>query len=211
MMVRCINSGVGGWAGGILYQSDFSRYAVHPGDQMYGQIFSTPLCLLGSNILGIVATSCARGFYPNEPLLWKLYDLLQAIQRNEAPVARAAVFFAAFAFFLSQLSVTTFPRRLANMICLTVTFGRWCRSSQAEWISQLCALITSISTANSFISAISGYAVFLEPHTGIIFADYLSLRHCRIKLSHPFLPQTGSDCWFWHGLNWRAPIAWVHV
>ncbi|KIK40576.1 hypothetical protein CY34DRAFT_259084 [Suillus luteus UH-Slu-Lm8-n1] len=87
VMVRCINSGIGGWAGGILYQSgaqsfvgqrsltrwallDFSRYAVHPGDQVYGQIFSIPLCLLGSNILGIVTTSCARGLYPNEPLLW---------------------------------------------------------------------------------------------------------------------------------------------
>lgn len=76
VMVKCINSGIGGWAGGILYQSDFSRYAVHPGDQVYGQILSIPLCLLGSNILGIITTSCARGFYPNEPLLWKLYDLL---------------------------------------------------------------------------------------------------------------------------------------
>ncbi|PPQ99769.1 hypothetical protein CVT24_009672 [Panaeolus cyanescens] len=104
-MMRMITSGIGGWAGGILYQSDFSRYAVQPGDQIWGQIFIIPICLFGSNILGIITTSCARGLYPEEPLLWKLYDLLQAIQMHEGKGARAAVFFAAFAFFLSQISV----------------------------------------------------------------------------------------------------------
>ena len=102
---------------------DFSRYSRKQGDQLFGQIFIIPLCLLGSNILGIVTTSCARGFYPDEPLLWyglylrqehpltntmlrKLYDLLAAIQRHGSSKARAAVFFASFAFFLSQMSVT---------------------------------------------------------------------------------------------------------
>ena len=102
---------------------DFSRYAVRSGDQLYGQIFAIPLCLLGSNILGIVTTSCARGLYPDEPLLWyvtkrgclsdtdhsgcrKLYDLFAAIQRYGGSGARAAVFFASLAFFLAQLGVT---------------------------------------------------------------------------------------------------------
>jgi hypothetical protein len=35
----------------------------------------------------------------------RLYDLFEAIQRHEGPAARAAVFFGAFAFFLSQISV----------------------------------------------------------------------------------------------------------
>ncbi|KAG1862376.1 NCS1 nucleoside transporter family [Suillus tomentosus] len=213
VMVRCINSGIGGWAGGILYQSDFSRYAVHPGDQVYGQIFSIPLCLLGSNILGIVTTSCARGFYPNEPLLWKLYDLLQAIQRNEAPAARAAVFFAAFAFFLSQLSVTVVACGVVGGMDLAALCPRYIDIRRGSLIIAIIGICINpwkiMNTANSFISAISGYAVFLGPLTGIMFADYHLLRHRRIKLSHLFLPQIGSDYWFWHGLNWRAPIAWV--
>ena len=49
---------------------DFSRYAVNDGDQVWGQIFVIPLCLFGSNLLGIITTSCARGLYPDEPLLW---------------------------------------------------------------------------------------------------------------------------------------------
>jgi nucleobase:cation symporter-1, NCS1 family len=35
----------------------------------------------------------------------RLYDLLEAIQKHEGPAARAPVFFAAFAFFLSQICV----------------------------------------------------------------------------------------------------------
>lgn len=40
-------------------------------------------------------------------IMWyrKLYDLLQAIQEHGGVGARAAVFFASFAFFLSQLCV----------------------------------------------------------------------------------------------------------
>ncbi|KAG1739783.1 hypothetical protein EDD22DRAFT_959288 [Suillus occidentalis] len=210
VMVRCINSGIGGWAGGILYQSgarsiigqrsltrrallDFSRYAVHPGDQMYGQIFSTPLCLLGSGILGIVVTSCARGFYPNEPLLWKLYDLLQAIQRNEAPVARAA----ASKYDLLDRNLRSMAQVVAGGMDLAALCPHYIEIRRGSLV---------IVTANSFISAISGYAVFLGPHTGIIFVSSrlsipepsclndefhikaydLSLRHRRIKLSHPW-------------------------
>ncbi|KAG5642200.1 hypothetical protein DXG03_003416 [Asterophora parasitica] len=73
VMMRCITSGIGGWAGGIMYQSDFSRYAVNPGDQVWGQVFVIPVCLLGSNILGIMTTSAARGFYPDERLLWSSF------------------------------------------------------------------------------------------------------------------------------------------
>jgi hypothetical protein len=50
------------------------------------------------------------GFSPHDKTLFesagrRLYDLLEAIQRHERPAARAAVFFLAFAFFLSQLCV----------------------------------------------------------------------------------------------------------
>ncbi|KAH7929996.1 hypothetical protein BV22DRAFT_1001618 [Leucogyrophana mollusca] len=209
VMVRCINSGIGGWAGGV----NFSRYAVHPGDQVYGQILVIPLCLLGSNILGIVTTSCARGFYPNEPLLWKLYDLLEAIQMNEGPAARAAVFFAAFSFLLSQLCVNIVACGVVGGMDLAALFPRYLNIRRGTFIVAIIGICINpwkiLNTANSFISAISGYAVFLGPLTGIMLADYHLLRRRRIKLSHLFLADSGSDYWFWHGLNWRAPLAWL--
>ncbi|KAF8063953.1 NCS1 nucleoside transporter family [Lyophyllum atratum] len=213
VMMRCITSGIGAWAGGIMYQSDFSRYAVNPGDQIWGQILIIPICLLGSNVLGIVTTSAARGFYPDEPLLWKLYDLLEAIQRHEGPAARAAVFFLAFAFFLSQLCVNIVACGVVGGMDLAALAPKYINIRRGSFIIAVIGICINpwriLNTANSFISAISGYAVFLGPLTGIMVADYHVLRRRRVKLSHFFIPNESSDYWFWHGVNWRAPVAWL--
>ncbi|KAE9405891.1 hypothetical protein BT96DRAFT_988134 [Gymnopus androsaceus JB14] len=187
-MMRMITSGIGGWAGGILYQSDFSRYAIHPGDQMWGQIFIIPICLFGSNILGIITTSCARGFYPDEPLLWKLYDLLQAIQINGGNGARAAVFFAAFAFMLSQMCVNVVACGTVGGMDLAALLPRYLDIRRGTVIIAIIGICINpwkiLNTANTFISAISGYAVFLGPLTGIMFAEYHLIRRRKLKLSH---------------------------
>ncbi|KAJ3554747.1 hypothetical protein NM688_g2946 [Phlebia brevispora] len=213
VMMRCITSGIGAWSGGILYQSDFSRYAVNPGAQLYGQIFVIPLCLLGSNILGIVTTSCARGFYPDEPLLWKLYDLFAAIQRHGGARARAAVFFASFTFFLAQLCVTIVACGVVGGMDLAALLPRWFNIRRGSMLIGVVGICINpwriLNTANSFISAMSAYGVFLGPLTGIMMADYHVLRARKLKISHLFVPSPASDYWFWHGLNWRAPIAWL--
>ncbi|KAI0804605.1 permease for cytosine/purines, uracil, thiamine, allantoin-domain-containing protein [Irpex lacteus] len=219
VMMRCITSGIGAWSGGVLgsllmpMTLDFARYARKQGDQMFGQIFIIPVCLLGSNILGIVTTSCARGFYPDEPLLWKLYDLLAAIQRHGSHKARAAVFFASFAFFLSQMSVTIVACGVVGGMDLAALFPRWFTIRRGSFVIAAIGICINpwriLNTANSFISAMSAYGVFLGPLTGIMVADYHFLRGRRLKLSHLYLPNPSSDYWFWHGINWRAPIAWV--
>ncbi|KAG1838184.1 hypothetical protein DFJ58DRAFT_861752 [Suillus subalutaceus] len=78
-----------------------------------------------------------------------------------------------------------------------------------------------MNTANSFISAISGYAVSLGPLTGIMFtitSQGIAVSNSRISSSHRLEATIGVQCLneqsftiagFWHGLNWRAPIAWV--
>ncbi|KAI0085217.1 permease for cytosine/purines, uracil, thiamine, allantoin-domain-containing protein [Irpex rosettiformis] len=212
VMMRCITSGIGAWSGGV-HRLDFSRYARNQGDQLLGQIFVIPLCLLGSNILGIVTTSCARGFYPDEPLLWKLYDLLAAIQRHGSSRARAAVFFASFAFFLSQMSVTIVACGVVGGMDLAALLPRYFTIRRGSFVIAAIGICINpwriLNTANSFISAMSAYGVFLGPLTGIMVADYHFLRSRQLKLSHLYLPNPNSDYWFWHGLNWRAPIAWV--
>ncbi|KAL1758225.1 permease for cytosine/purines, uracil, thiamine, allantoin-domain-containing protein [Schizophyllum commune] len=217
-VVRLIVSHIGAWSGGILRLSltrklDFSRYAVRPGDQMWGQLFAIPLCLFGSNVLGIFATSCAKGFFPDEKPLWKLYDLLEAIQRHGGPGARAAVFFAAFAFFLSQLCVNVVACGVVGGMDLAALFPRFINIRRGSVLIAIIGICINpwriLNTANSFISAISAFGVFLGPMSGIMLADYHLLRGRQLKLSHLFLPAKASDYWFWHGLNWRAPVAWV--
>jgi len=142
-----------------------------------------------------------------------LYDLLQAIQRHEGPAARAAVFFAAFAFFVSQLCVGIVACGVVGGMDLAALAPKYINIRRGSFIMAVIGICINpwriLNTANSFISAISGYAVFLGPLTGIMVADYHILRRRRVKLSHYFIPNQLSDYWFWHGINWRAPIAWV--
>ncbi|KIJ46307.1 hypothetical protein M422DRAFT_226826 [Sphaerobolus stellatus SS14] len=212
-MMRMITSVIGGWAGSILFQSDFSRYAITPGDQIWGQVFIIPVSLLISNIMGIVATSCARGIYPEEPLLWKLYDLLQAIQTHGGNGVRAAVFFAGFAFFLSQLCVNVVAFGVVGGMDLAALLPRFINIRRGSFIIAIIGICINpwkiLNTANSFIAALSGFATFLGPLTGIMLTEYYVIRRHQIKLSYLFIPDPSSDYWFWHGLNWRAPIAWV--
>ncbi|KAI0719234.1 NCS1 nucleoside transporter family [Fomitopsis betulina] len=212
-MMRMISSGIGAWAGGIMYQSDFSRYAVNDGDQVWGQIFAIPLCLFGSNLLGIITTSCARGLYPDEPLLWRLYDLFEAIQTHGGPGARAAVFFAATAFFLSQLSVTVVACGTVGGIDLAALLPRFLDIRRGSFVVAAVGILINpwkiLNTANSFISAMAAYGVFLAPLTGIMVAEYYLVRHQRLKLSHLYIPDSSSQYWYWHGLNWRAPVVWA--
>ncbi|KAG1721151.1 permease for cytosine/purines, uracil, thiamine, allantoin-domain-containing protein [Suillus lakei] len=183
--------GIGGWAGGSGARS-LARHGSLTGRALFD--FSRYTVRPGDQVYG------------------------QAIQRNEVPVARAAVFFAAFAFFSSQLSVMVVACGVVGemdlaALCPRTELDSYIDIRRGSLIIAVIGICINpwkiMNTANSFISAISGYAVFLGPLTGIMFADYHLLRHRRIKLSHLFLPQTGSDYWFWHGLNWRAPVAWV--
>ena len=74
--------------------SDYTRFAVKPGDQVLSQVVIVPVMGTLTCLIGIICTSIAVEFYPNEGLLWQPYALLTAIQKYGGPGARAAVFFA---------------------------------------------------------------------------------------------------------------------
>ncbi|EPS97474.1 hypothetical protein FOMPIDRAFT_1128669 [Fomitopsis schrenkii] len=210
-MMRMISSGIGGYASSIMYQSDFSRYAAKDRDQVWGQMFIFPLCYFGANLLGIITTSCARGLYPDEPLLWRLYDLFEAIQTHGGPGARAAVFFAAAAFCLSQVALNVIACGTVGGMDLAALFPRFLNIRRGSFVVAAVGILINpwkiLDSANSFISAISAFGVFLAPLTGIMVAEYFLVRHQCLKLSHLYIPNSSSQYWYWHGLNWRAPVS----
>lgn len=107
--------------------------------------------LLISGLLLQIITSCAGGWsirvdllrpqpnrfhlvagiYPDEPLLWKTYKLMEVIQTKAgSDGARAAMFFLALAFFFSQICVNVRVSRSKLVVCsddLSLRFSsdRW--------------------------------------------------------------------------------------
>ena len=74
--------------------SDYTRFAVKPGDQVLSQVVIVPVMGTLTCLIGIICTSVAVEFYPDDGLLWQPYALLTSIQMHGGNGARAGVFFA---------------------------------------------------------------------------------------------------------------------
>ncbi|KAL4931643.1 permease for cytosine/purines, uracil, thiamine, allantoin-domain-containing protein [Aspergillus undulatus] len=66
-----------------------------------------------------------------------------------------------------------------------------------------------ISTADKFLSVLSGFGVFMAPATGLMLADYHLIRCHRLKLSDLYRGDSKSIYWFRHGVNWPAFAAFA--
>ena len=66
-----------------------------------------------------------------------------------------------------------------------------------------------LNGASKFLTVLGGYGVFLGPMTGIMYADYFIVRRRLFKLTDLYAKGHDSVYYYWRGLNWRAPIAWI--
>jgi NCS1 family nucleobase:cation symporter-1 len=66
-----------------------------------------------------------------------------------------------------------------------------------------------LNGAGKFLSVIGGYAVFLGPMTGVMFADYYIIRRRKLKLTSLYDLSESSVYWYTKGINWRAPVSWI--
>ncbi|KAJ7081583.1 NCS1 nucleoside transporter family [Mycena belliarum] len=204
---------IGSICAGILNQSDFTRFARKPGVQILPQIFCAPIMSVLTAAIGLVTTSCAAGFYPGEALLWQPYDLLIAIQTHEGNSARAATFFAGCAFVVSQMGVNVSVNGISGGIDLAGVFPRYLNIRRGAYITAVVGLAVNpwqlLNTANTFITVLSSFAVFLGPASGLMAADYVIIRQRKLKLSHLYKASSVSIYWYTAGFNSRAFIAWV--
>lgn len=132
-MLYAINTVIGSICAGMLNQSDWSRFARKPYDQIWAQALAIPLSRSFCGTIGIIVTSCAAQWWPEkvsmrarraaaresthrqlntscltrlQGLLWMPPDLLEQVQMTDnVSKTRAAVFFAALIFLSSQLGI----------------------------------------------------------------------------------------------------------
>ncbi|KAJ7465101.1 NCS1 nucleoside transporter family [Mycena latifolia] len=212
-IVLGITTNIGSICAVILNQSDFSRFARKPGDQILPQIICVPFMSVLTATLGLICTSCAAGFYPEEPLLWQPYDLLIAIQTHGGHGARAATFFAGCAFVVSQLGLNISGNGVSGGIDLSGLFTRYVNIRRGAYITAVVGLAINpwqlLHTANIFITVASSFAVFLGPIAGVMVADYIVVRKRKLRLSHLYMPSNESIYWYTAGFNTRAIVAWI--
>ncbi|GAA95114.1 uncharacterized protein L969DRAFT_18861 [Mixia osmundae IAM 14324] len=214
-MVYGISSTVGGAASAALNQSDFARYARKPRDQIASQLFAVPFTAIITSVIGLIVTSAAAGFYPDRPLLWLPYDLLEAVQDESggSSGARAACFFAAVPWVIIQMSLNTASNAITAGIDLSGLLPTVFTIRRGAFLVACVGLAYNpwrlLNLPNTFILVLSSFSVFLAPITGVLIADYIVVRRRHLRLTHLFTPGNASIYWFTSGFNFRAFVAFA--
>ncbi|KAI0776926.1 NCS1 nucleoside transporter family [Trametes elegans] len=212
-MAYGISSTIGGICSGILNQSDYTRFATHPGAQIVSQLVIVPVSSIVVALFGVVVTSCAAGFYPEEGLLWAPYDLLQAIQLNGGPGARAACFFAGCAFVVSQIGINIPGNAVSGGIDLSGLLPKYLNIRRGAYFTAAIGIAICpwklLTGSSVFLTVLSSFSVFLGPLTGVMISDYLWVRKSKLRLSHLYMPSSQSIYYYTYGVNFRALVSWV--
>nr|XP_019007707.1 uncharacterized protein I206_07341 [Kwoniella pini CBS 10737]OCF46488.1 hypothetical protein I206_07341 [Kwoniella pini CBS 10737] len=208
-----ISSQMGQICAGILNNSDYTRFAVHPRAQIMSQVFVIPIQGVLTCLIGIICTSVAAQYYPDEGLLWQPYSLLTAVQNNGGAGARAGVFFASLAFLFAQFGINIAGNAVSGGIDLASLFPKYINIRRGAYFTTLMALPMCpwalVSGATVYISVMSGYATFLAPMTGLMVFDYMFVRKRQVKLSNLYDCSPASIYYYYKGVNYRAAVAWV--
>ncbi|CAK7200852.1 hypothetical protein SEUCBS139899_003551 [Sporothrix eucalyptigena] len=184
----------------IFVQSDYTRFARKPHDQVLAQLVIVPMGTIVVALIGIVCTSCSAKIFPETSgtLLWQPYELLTQLQLhyNNSSRSRVAVAFSSLAFMLAQFGQVVANNGVSGGMDLSALLPRYF-TMRRGMIALTC------------ISFIVGYGVFLGPMTGVMFCDYFVVRKYLYKLSDLYHTTPDSIYHFYHGVNWRAFVAWV--
>ncbi|KAL4960009.1 nucleobase cation symporter-1 family protein [Aspergillus stella-maris] len=213
--VSAVTANIGSIATHMWSQSDYTRYARRPGDQVLAQLVMVPLGTIIVACIGIICTSCATTLYPNEEgLLWNPYDFLDAVRRNEDNRgARAGVAFASIAFMLSQFGMVVASNLVVAGIDLAALLPRYFTVRRGGYFTIFFAFILQpwslLNTATDFLTVVGSFNIFLGPLMGIMFADYFLIRRTTMKLTDMYTSNPSSLYWYTRGWNWRAAVAWV--
>lgn len=217
MMVLGICTNISSISVHIYVQSDYTRYARRPKDQILAQMVMVPMGTIVVALIGIICTSCAAQIFPEQEgvLLWEPYRLFSALQShyNNSPRSRAAAAFGAISFMVAQFGMVVANNGVSAGIDLASLFPRFFTIRRGMFLMSALAFVVQpwqlLNGASKFLNVLGGYGVFLGPMTGIMFADYFIIRKRMYKLTDLYNANPSSIYWYWKGVNWRAAVAWV--
>ncbi|ORY25545.1 NCS1 nucleoside transporter [Naematelia encephala] len=211
-IVLGITTQISSTAQGILGFADWGRYAKGPHHSRLPFFMGSFVGTTFVATIGLICSSCAATIWPDvEELLWNPALILYNIQLHGSSAARAGVFFGAIAFVLSQYMLTVTACNLIGGLDLSGVLPKYINIRRGAMIVFVVGCVMQpwslLSGANKFLTVMSSYGIFLAPLTGIMHADYYCLRKRKIALSDMYTPNEASAFWYWHGVNWRAIVA----
>ncbi|KAK9238557.1 permease for cytosine/purines, uracil, thiamine, allantoin-domain-containing protein [Lipomyces kononenkoae] len=196
---------IGTWSTLAVNVPDFTRFAVND-KAAFITAFVLPAtgCLI--TFFGIVSAAGSNILYGQ--ILW---DPLQLIDHWTTPGGRAAAFFCAFFFLISQIGVNIAANSISAANDLNCLFPRYINIRRGQIIV---AFIGSwaltpwniLTGAPAFISFMSGYSVWLGPIAGILLSDFYLVHKQKYDVWELY-NKDGIYRYNKIGTNWRAFVA----
>lgn len=208
-MAQGIMSVAGTYTGGSERVSDWTRYARHQHAPTYA-IAILPITVTLTAFIGIIATSATTDMFGS--VQWNPMIMLQELQATQYTAAcRAGTFFAG----LGLLSVTVFVNYTQNCVSsgmdLAMLMPRYLSRRRGSIIFSILGILAQpwrfLSQAETFITVLSSFGVFMSPAAAILAMDFWIVR--RLKWNIPDMYTQGGIYWYTFGLNWRAIVAYM--
>ncbi|KAM3083987.1 hypothetical protein ACMFMG_001908 [Clarireedia jacksonii] len=208
LWLSCMSAVTGSWATLACNIPDFSRYARSSKGQFI-QLPFLPLIFTLCGTIGIITTSASDVIYGEA-----IWDPLKIIAKwlDLGHGGRAAAFFAATAWYIAQVGTNITANSISAANDLTVLFPRYINIERGCIIAAIVGgwVIVPwkiISSAETFLAFMGGYAVFLAPIAGILASDYWLVKKQHIDVPALYDPQGRYS--YWNGINWRALLSLV--
>lgn len=212
-MLYGLQSFIGGWLGGCLGQSDWTRYSQHKNGALLGQGFAAPLTVCLTAFVGILIASAASALYGQ--IFWNPFLLLMFIQSKSTldPATRAGTFFAGLGLLASQLSLCIVLNSVSAGMDLTTLAPQYINIRRGAFIILVIGVVilpwNLVNTASTFLTVLQGWSIFLSPMIGVLLADYFVVRHRSLHLADLYIGNQTSAYWYTAGFNFRACVAWA--
>jgi nucleobase:cation symporter-1, NCS1 family len=190
LWLSCMSAVTGSWATLACNIPDFSRYARSSKGQ-YIQLPFLPIIFTVCGVLGIVTTSATKVIWGE--FYWNPLDII-AHWQEYGHGGRAAAFFAATSWYIAQVGTNITANSISAANDLTVLFPRWVNIFRGCIIAAIVGgwVIVPwkiLSSAETFLDFMGGYAVFLAPIAGKSLTLYAPQptsnsdhRHHRLRL-----------------------------
>ncbi|OAG04292.1 uracil permease [Paraphaeosphaeria sporulosa] len=198
-----LTSVIGNYATLSVNQADFSRYSRVSVKWQIIYVPFLPIIFTFISFIGIASASAGAERYGI--LEWDPMALVSHWS------SRSCRFFAAFSFALAALGVNISANSLSAANDLTALFPQYVNIRRGQL---LCAFLAwalvpwkILASAGSFLNFMSAYAVFLGPIAAIMVFDFYVIHRRRYDTLALYQPH--GIYRYWHGVNWRAVVAFL--
>ncbi|KAH8666807.1 cytosine-purine permease [Xylariales sp. PMI_506] len=202
-----VNAMIGNFATLGVNMNDFARYSKKP-NSPYIQLIVIPIVFMLMMLFGIIAANGTRLMYGT--VLW---DPMLIINNWTSPGGRAAAFFVALAFLIANIGINISANSISVAVDLSTLFPKYLNLRRAQYV---CAVLGAwamcpweiMSSADSLLTFMDGYSIWLAPISGILISDYWIVNKQKVSVIDMYRPD-GIYAYEKWGTNWRAALAFT--